>query len=215
GQDPLKDQSYFLSLVPEDRLRLAVAPLARKSKNEIRAYLAARGLTPPSPGESQEICFVPRDDYRAFLRSRAAKIGVNLPGPGPVLLPDGTVIGEHNGLWQYTEGQRRGLGIAWSEPLYVLGKDTATNALITGSAAERGGRDVMAAECNFLVPFAEWPETVHIRTRFRQTPRPARAGLENGILALREEKPSGPYARGQIAAVYDAGMRVLAGGVIR
>ena len=214
GNDTAKDQSYFLSLVPADRLRFAVSPLADKSKSEIRAFLAARGLTPPVPAESQEICFVPDDDYRAFLRARAAAIGVVLPGPGPVTLPDGTSVGTHKGLWQYTEGQRRGLGIAWKEPLYVLSKDAASNTLVTGGADSLGGREVAAEGCNFLVPFAAWPGRVRIRTRFRQQLRPARARLEADRLVLTEENSSGPYARGQIAAVYDEDGRVLAGGVI-
>ena len=214
GQDASKDQSYFLSLVPLEKLRFAVAPLARKNKDEIRAYLAALGITPPAPGESQEICFVPNDDYRAFLLDRAAKLGVALPGPGPVVLPDGKRIGAHNGLWQYTEGQRKGLGIAWSEPLYVLAKDLAANALVTGGAACLSGAEIHAGECNFLVPMAAWPETVLLRTRFRQVPRPARARFEDGVLVLREEAPSGPYARGQIATVYGPDLRVLASGVI-
>lgn len=214
GEDVTKDQSYFLSLVPKDRLRYAASPLADKSKNDIRAHLAARGLHTPVPAESQEICFVPNDDYRAFLQERAAKIGMVLPGPGPVTLPDGTVIGTHKGLWQYTEGQRRGLGIAWKEPLYVLAREMGRNTLVAGGADRLSGMEVAADRCNFLVPFAEWPDTVFVRTRFRQTLRPAQARLEAGRLVVREHVPGGPYARGQIAAVYDGDRRVLAGGVI-
>ena len=214
ADDTAKDQSYFLSLVPQDRLRYACSPLANKSKNEIRAYLQARNLNPPVPAESQEICFVPNDDYRAFLQARAAETGISLPGPGPVTLPDNTRISTHKGLWQYTEGQRRGLGIAWKEPLYVIAKNTATNALITGTAAQLGGTTITADRCNFLLPFTEWPETIFIRTRFRQQPRPATARLNGTRLTLHEATPSGPYARGQIATIYDATHRVLAGGVI-
>ena len=214
GQDTAKDQSYFLSLVPKERLAFAVAPLADKSKDEIRACLASRGLEPPAPAESQEICFVPNDDYRAFLEARAAKIGVALPGPGSVTLPDGTVIGQHKGLWQYTEGQRRGLGIAWREPLYVLARNMASNNLVAGSAEDLAGCEVWAKDCNYLVPPEEWPKTVLIRTRFRQKPRPAHARIEGTNLVLTEETPSGPHACGQIATVYDSAMRVLGGGVI-
>ena len=218
GADVSKDQSYFLSLVPGERLAFAVSPLAWKSKSEIRVELEGRGITVPAPGESQEICFVPGDEYRAFLESRSAKIGVELPGPGPVVLPDGTRIGDHKGLWQYTEGQRKGLGIAWTEPLYVLEKDVAGNRLVAGTGEQLGGGVVRAKECNFLVPFEEWPEMVRIRTRFRQSARPARArfegGGEGGVLVFEEEMGAGPYARGQIVAVYDGEGRVLAGGVI-
>ncbi len=223
ADDAAKDQSYFLSLVPLDRLALAVFPLADKSKATVRTELAARGLEIPAPAESQEICFVPRDDYRAFLFDRAAQIGIPLPGPGNIVLANGSVIGTHKGLWQYTEGQRRGLGVAWTEPLYVLAKDAASNALIADNATNLAeyGREVTAGDCNFLMPYEHWPKEVLIRTRFRQSARPATAILQDGLLLLREDFPSGPHARGQIATVYaresfsgNWRLRVLGGGVI-
>lgn len=221
GTDAGKDQSYFLSLVPLASLAKAAMPLADMKKDDIRRFLEERGIAIPAPTESQEICFVPNDDYRAFLTDRAEKIGVTLPGPGPVTLMDGMKIGEHKGLWQYTEGQRKGLGIAWKEPIYVLRKDMAENTLVADGAAvlaENADGAVMAASCNFLVPFADWPETVYIRTRFRQTARPATAAFDGTALTLTEESPNGPYTKGQIATVYakdDCGhLRVLGGGVI-
>lgn len=221
GRDAGKDQSYFLSLVPLPRLSKAVFPLADMKKNDVRAFLAQRGITIPAPAESQEICFVPNDDYRAFLLSRAEKIGVSLPGPGPVLLGDGTRVGTHNGLWQYTEGQRKGLGIAWREPIYVVRKDTERNILVADGAeafAAGASRRIEAERCNFLAPAETWPGTVFVRTRYRQVARPATAASDGKTLVLMEEKPNGPYTRGQIAAVYareDSGrLRVLGGGVI-
>ncbi|MDL2210231.1 tRNA-specific 2-thiouridylase [Desulfovibrio sp. OttesenSCG-928-O18] len=221
GEDAAKDQSYFLSLVPADRLACAVTPLAETKKSDIRAYFERTGIAVPAPVESQEICFVPNDDYRAFVTERAARLGIALPGPGPVTLADGTRIGEHKGLWQYTEGQRKGLGIAWKEPLYVLRKDLAANTLIADGAAHLTGGTVHARNVNFLVPFARWPENVLIRTRFRQKERPATARLEGDTLVLTEKTPSGPYAMGQIATVYAMEypegrerLRVLGGGVI-
>lgn len=221
GKDAAKDQSYFLSLVPEERLAHAVAPLEGMTKSAIRARLAAMGLQAPAPGESQEICFVPDDDYRAFVHSRAAFMGLTLPGPGAVALPDGTVVGKHKGLWQYTEGQRKRLGIAWKEPLYVLGKDLQANTLLAGSKAQLAGDTVRAGNVNFLVPFAQWPKTVLLRTRFRQRAREAAVTLEGTELVFREKTPGGPYARGQIAVAYavetrdnEERLRVLGGGVI-
>lgn len=221
GTDTSKDQSYFLSLVPLANLSKAVMPLADIKKDDVRRFLEKRGIAVPSPSESQEICFVPNDDYRAFLAARSMKIGLKLPGPGPVTLMDGTKIGEHKGLWQYTEGQRKGLGIAWKEPIYVLRKDMAENILVADGAeakAEHAGGTVTAESCNFLVPFERWPETVHIRTRFRQVARPATAAFDGSRLTLVEETPNGPYTKGQIATVYakeDSGrLRVLGGGII-
>lgn len=106
GADEAKDQSYFLALTPISRLKNAVFPLARVRKSEVRAALAEWGLSVPLPRESQEICFVPDDDYRAFLKG----IGVRLPAGGRWSCSTGMSWGRHGGLWQYTEGQRRGLG---------------------------------------------------------------------------------------------------------
>ncbi len=222
GADAAKDQSYFLSLTPPGRLARAVFPLAARRKNEVRAYLAARGLPVPAPAESQEICFVPGDEYRSFVRERAKRLGLALPGPGPVRLTDGRVVGEHRGLWQYTEGQRRGLGIAWSEPLYVLRKDMPSNTLLVGAGQEDTQGPVLAAHVNYLLPFNKWPDELLIRTRYRQNPREASAELcADGALLLREKDSGGPCAKGQLATVYGretpdgaSRLRVLAGGII-
>lgn len=222
GDDAAKDQSYFLSLVPADRLARAVFPLAATRKADIRAFLESRGLEIPAPTESQEICFVPEDDYRAFVLREAERMGVALPGPGPVVLADGTRIGAHGGLWRYTEGQRRGLGIAWKEPVYVIRKDVAANTLIVGNAEASAENALRATTPNCLLPFGAWPENLLVRTRFRQAARPATARMEeDGSLAIREQTPSGPYAAGQVAAVYMAEnhggrerLRVLGGGII-
>ena len=108
-----KDQSYFLSLVPIEKLRRCIFPLAGISKPDARAWLARRGYSVPLPSESQEICFIPGDNHCAWLEQWQRKRMINLPGPGPVLLArTGQVIARHSGLWRYTEGQRRGLGIA-------------------------------------------------------------------------------------------------------
>lgn len=214
GSDTSKDQSYFLSLVPPERLRRCIFPLAERRKEELRVWLAEQGLNAPVPGESQEICFVPRDDHRAFLRECGAK----LPGPGPVLLrgKDGTLreIGRHDGLWQYTEGQRRGLGIAWTEPLYVIERDRERNALIVGGASELGSGGCIAEQVNFMVPPALWPDKVLARIRYRQKPAPADVECGEETMRISFRSPQQPPAPGQVAAVYDEQGFVLAGGVI-
>ena len=169
GADEAKDQSYFLALTPINRLKNAVFPLARVRKTEVRAALAEWGLSVPLPRESQEICFVPDDDYRAFLKG----IGVRLPAGGPMVLLDGHVVGRHGGLWQYTEGQRRGLGVSWTEPLYVIGKDRSRNALLLGTADELPVNACAAGELNFLVPPELWPHELRVRTRYRQKAVPS------------------------------------------
>lgn len=210
GADPVKDQSYFLSLVPRERLKLGRFPLAATRKADARAFLSARGQTPPLPEESQEICFVPHDDYRAFLAARSPK----LPGPGPAQLPDGTRVGAHQGLWRSTIGQRRGLGLSWREPLYVLDKDVERNILVVAPREALLAKSFLAGEVNLLADPALWPENVLVQTRYRETARPARVELSGGALRVRFNEPQVRPAPGQVAAVYDASGAVLAGAVI-
>jgi tRNA-specific 2-thiouridylase len=210
GADPLKDQSYFLSLVPRVRLLRAVFPLALRLKAEARAGLDQRGLVPPLPEESQEICFVPGDDYRAFLAGRCAQ----LPAGGRAELPDGSVVGTHQGLWRSTIGQRRGLGIAWREPLYVLDKDLVRNVLVLAPRAALLVDGFTAGEVNLLVDPALWPEEVLVQTRYREAASPARVELFGGALAVRHAQPQLRPAPGQVATLYDCGGAVLAGAVV-
>lgn len=162
---------------------------------------------------------MPDDDYRAFLKG----IGVRLPAGGPMVLLDGHVVGRHGGLWQYTEGQRRGLGVSWTEPLYVIGKDRSRNALLLGTADELPVNACAAGELNFLVPPELWPHELRVRTRYRQKAVPADirlvGGGESGMdatarMLIRFHQPQLPSAPGQIAAVFDEHGHVLAGGII-
>ena len=223
GKDSLKEQSYFLALTPVENLSRTLFPLAEINKRALLSFLEKRSIALPQKGESQEICFIPDADYRAFLENFAASEGVVLSGPGPVILPGGVKISTHKGLWRYTEGQRHGLGIAWNEPLYVLGKDIPENTLIVGAKSDFSDCACRCAQLNFLVQPQLWPEIVLAKTRYRQKPEPAkvRLRLENGEQTLELEFTSAknrpPAAPGQIAAIYSAtesGLRLLAGGVI-
>ena len=209
GADAAKDQSYFLSLVPVEMLRLAEFPLAGTLKRDVLDILAGHGLTPPLPNESQEICFVPNDDYQAFLTARES-----MPGPGPAVLSDGTAVGRHQGLWRHTQGQRRGLGIAWTEPLYVLDKDVAANTLVVGTRDELDAHGCVAGEVNLMSPVETWPEVVLVQTRYRQKAKPGRVVLEDGRLRFIFLEPHVRPTPGQVAAVYDEAGTVLGGGVI-
>lgn len=211
GLDPDRDQSYFLSLVPRGQMSMAVFPLAEELKSRVVPALEARGASPVVRHESREICFVPGDDYRAFLQAGDH----DLSGPGPVELADGTWLGNHQGLWRHTLGQRRGLGIAWSEPLYVLDKDIPRNALIVGPAHDLASSGLRAKNVNLWMEPEDWPDQVLVQTRYRQEARPARARLEDGELEVEFVAPQTRPTPGQVAVVYDAEDRVLAAGVIR
>ncbi len=226
GVDPVKDQSYFLSLVPQERLARVSMPLGDWCKKDVYGELEKRGVTPPIPSESQEICFVPNDDYRAFLEARPEELG----SEGPVLFTDGKRIAKHKGLWKYTEGQRKGLGIAWSEPLYVIEKNMEKNTLVVGTKDALMVTACTANEINMLVPLENWPQEVLVRTRYRQHASPARVemvkaschdgkGAQEGAreelrLMAHFHEPIQPPALGQVLAVFDTEGRVLAGGII-
>lgn len=217
GADPAKDQSYFLALLPSQVLRHVVFPLGDLQKRDVPAELARRGLTPPLSGESQEICFIPDDDYRAWLEADAAAQGTSLPGPGPMVVqtPDGErEVGRHQGLWRHTQGQRRGLGVAWSEPLYVLDKDTERNALLLGTREQGLCAGCETERVNLFVPAEQWPEQVVAQIRYRQRAEPVRATLVGDKMQLWFEQPHERPAPGQVAALYDVQGRVLAGGVL-
>ena len=211
GDDASRDQSYFLSLVPPDALARATFPMAHRHKVDNAAALAGLGLAPPLPRESREICFVPNDDYRTFL----AESGLPLSGPGPIVLADGRQVGRHQGLWRHTVGQRRGLGVAYSEPLYVLAKDAAANALVVGTKPELLATTGRTAPANFLTAPERWPEKVLVQTCYRMRPRPATVSLTtDGGLDIRFFAPVARPTPGQVAAVSDASGRILAGAAL-
>lgn len=225
ADDLAKDQSYFLSLVPLERLRRAMFPLAQQDKAASIAQVKEAGLAVPVPQESQEICFIPagEDAYRAFLERRWQAEGLSLPGSGPVLLEEAGSDGRpvlrplarHEGLWRYTEGQRRGLGIAHSEPLYVLRKQGEDNTLVVGGRARLGMHGCLTGPVNLLCPPEQWPDTLLARLRHRQRPTPARVELTDDGLRVTLAEPQFPSAPGQVAAIYDEQGRVLAGALVR
>lgn len=218
GHDPAKDQSYFLSLVPQQALAQAVFPLGRQTKEAVRAELARRGLVPAYPGESQEICFVPDDDYRAFLRSR----GRVQKASGPIVTVSGKRIGSHSGLWHYTEGQRKGLGVAWHAPLYVIRKDAHSNTLVVGEKEHLVSAGCTVRDANLLVPPSLWPQQVQVRTRYRQQPFaayvadivPGEEKTGPARMTVHFAGPRTPPAAGQICCIYDEQGTVLGGGII-
>ena len=209
GEDPIKDQSYFLSLVPADRFSNVTFPLGDWRKTEVLAELEKRGLAVPAGGESQEVCFIP-EDYRAFLAER----DVPLSGPGPVRTVAGEALGKHQGLWRYTLGQRRGLGIPYAEPLYVIAKEYDSNTLIVDTREKLAVPGCTAGNINFMVPQELWPEQVLGQTVYRQAPRPVTVTVHRDTMTIRFAEPRPRPTPGQVAAVYSEQGQVLAGGVI-
>lgn len=214
GRDPSKDQSYFLWGIPRDLLARTRFPLGDLEKTATRDLAREASLPTAAKSESQDICFVPGGDYRALVRSKAPD--APLLRPGPILGPGGVAMGTHEGLACYTVGQRRGVGVAWTEPLYVVRIDPEANTLHLGVAADIQVSALELEQENWLLADGEpLPEDLSVRLRYRSRAIPCRLEREDGrptriVLA----EPSLAPAAGQSMVVYH-GDRVLGGGVLR
>jgi tRNA-specific 2-thiouridylase len=209
--DAAKDQTYFLCRLTRDQLVHALFPVGSLTKREVRALAASLGLTVADRPESQEICFVPDDDYAAFLSARTGKTGT----PGPIVDMAGRVLGEHRGIAAYTVGQRRGLGLATGTPRYVLAIDSASNTVIVGSREETFSSELMAGRLNWLLPEGpDFPLEAEVKVRSRASAvrgriEPAAHGAVRVIFA----EPQMAVTPGQTVAFY-RGDTVIGGGII-
>ncbi|MBA3534836.1 MAG: tRNA 2-thiouridine(34) synthase MnmA [Ardenticatenales bacterium] len=165
GMDPKKDQSYVLHSLTQEKLARLLFPVGEMSKDEVRAIAAEYGLPMASKHDSMDLCFIASGDYRDFLLRHAPEGRIR---PGPILLQGNQEVGQHEGLPFYTIGQRRGLGVGWHEPLYVLGSDAARNALIVGPKEELNTQSVEIEQVNWIAdaPPAELFETT-ARSRYK------------------------------------------------
>lgn len=214
GDDPVKDQSYFLWKLPQSILKRMLVPLGGMTKEEVRNYLAGKGFEAKARGgESMEICFIDRD-YREFLREHCPDID-EMIGPGWFVDSKGMKLGQHQGFAYYTIGQRRGLGIALGEPAYVLKINPEKNTVMLGNV-EQLKTEYM------LVESPETPDldellacpNLSVRIRYRSRPIPCQVILlDNGCLLVKFNTEASAITPGQSAVFYDAN-RVLGGGFI-
>ena len=206
-----KDQSYFLYTLTQERLRQLVFPLGEmESKDEVRRRAREFSLPVAEKSDSQEVCFIPGDDYVAFLEERAGVNGAR----GDVVHVDGRVIGRHAGTHRYTIGQRRGLGIAWSEPLYVTEIDAARNLIVVGEEHHTYAGGLIAAEMNWIMPPDRSVFTGSCKIRYRHQPVPCRAEVrDDGSCQVLFETPRKAITPGQALVFYN-GDEVLGGGTI-
>jgi tRNA-uridine 2-sulfurtransferase len=209
--DPAKDQSYVLHILVQEQLQHALFPLGEYTKPQVRELARKFRLPVAERKESQDLCFLAGGDYGAFLLRQAPQI----QNSGPILDRSGKQVGSHKGLAFYTIGQRKGLGIASPEPLYVLEKDLKRNALIIGTAEQLGGRDLVAEPVNWIS--GETPEApfgAEIKIRYRAPfvpgeviPMPGGQAQVRFVSSVRDITP------GQ-AAVFYQGENCLGGGKI-
>ena len=210
--DESKDQSYVLSMLGQEQLAHLRFPLGEMKKTRVRQLAGELGLGNAKKRDSQDICFVPDGDYGAFLERQS---GTALH-PGPFLDRDGRVLGEHRGAERYTLGQRRGLGVAAGERLYVIGKDMARNTVTLGPETALYYKSLIAGSVNCIsVERITEPLRVTARTRYHQAEQLATAlPLANGKLRLDFDAPQRAMTPGQTVVLYE-GDTVVAGGIIR
>lgn len=214
GDDPTKDQSYFLWKLPQEILRRMMFPLGGMTKTAVREYLAAKGFEAKARGgESMEICFIDKD-YREFLREHCPDIDEKI-GAGWFVDSKGLKLGQHKGFAYYTIGQRKGLEIALGKPAYVLKINPAKNTVMLGDADKLKAthmlvEDINVADMNELLACSN----LSVRIRYRSQPIPCQAILlENQKLLVKFATEASAITPGQSAVFYD-GNRVLGGGFI-
>lgn len=214
ARDVSKDQSYALYTLTQEQLVTTLMPLGElTSKRETRRLAHELGLAVADKPDSQEICFVPREGYPAFLAARAP----DAMRPGRILDTAGRVRGEHSGIAQYTIGQRRRLPATSSGPLYVVELDPLTDTVVVGSDADLYAAGLVADELNWIAVDSV-PESLAVsaRIRYNGTASPARLtpGREPGTVRCRFESPQRAVTPGQAAVFYD-GDSVVGGGTIK
>jgi tRNA-uridine 2-sulfurtransferase len=191
--DGAKDQSYMLARLDPKQLERIWFPLGEQDKDATRAEAASAGLAVAGRAESQEACFLAGDDYRAFL----ARNGLE-PRPGNVVDEQGKTIGEHDGFWRFTPGQRKGIGVSASTPLYVLDANAATNAVIVGPHESLVRRRV-AASGRLYVDVGR----AAAKLRYRSPAVGASVSQSPGGFTLALDEPAYGVARGQAAVLYE------------
>lgn len=207
-----KDQSYVLYDLRQEQLSHILFPLGEMKKSEVRAFAEKNGLVNAHKSDSQDICFVPDGDYAAFIRRET---GREYPA-GDVIDSTGRVYGRHEGLINYTIGQRKGLGIAFGVPMYVTGKDMEHNTLIVGTAEELMSRTLTASDMNWIAfEKPEKPFVCKAKTRYRMTEQPCTVyPREDGSVFVEFDSPQRAVTPGQRVVFYDGDI-VIGGGEIR
>ena len=212
GADPRKDQSYFLFSLRQPQLRHALTPLGTMSKLEIRAIARSLGLKVADKIDSQEICFVPGNDYKSFLRSH---LGEKEFHRGEIYDVAGNFLGEHEGIELFTIGQRKGLPGGSPRPRYVVDLDPETNRVIVGDVEDLVCEEFEVDRINWIDPAAA-DGTVEVTVKIRYSHPGTKAtlsALQDGRARIRLHEPQKAVTPGQAAVFYDDDV-VLGGGWI-
>jgi len=210
GVDKGKDQSYFLFQLGQEELQHLIFPNGDRTKTEIKEMASGLGLPPRK--ESQEICFIPDDNYRDFLENYP----VTLPRSGNIVDEKGSIVGKHRGTHSVTIGQRKGLNIASERPYYVLEIDTKRNEVIVGRAEDQLAQGLIATNCSWISPDSVSRDVLRANTHIRYRHRGVDSEitfLPDNRVSVRFKTPQKAVAPGQ-AAVFYQGDYLLGGGWI-
>ncbi|MDD5888876.1 MAG: tRNA 2-thiouridine(34) synthase MnmA [bacterium] len=204
-----KDQSYFLYGINKDLLSKIIFPLSEyENKDKVREIAQKLNLSTKGKKDSQEICFIEDNNYINFLKE-------NIKEPiktGEICLNDDTVLATHNGIINYTVGQRKGLGISYKEPLYVTDINANTNKIIVGSNADLYKNTLIATDINLLTN--NLPTEVYAKIRSRAMPSKATVTILNNKLIVTFQEAQRAITKGQSVVLYDKDDYVLGGGII-
>lgn len=209
GVDPTKDQSYFLFGMDPQALARVRFPLGALTKDEVRARARALGLGNADKADSEDICFVPEGDYAAVVERL---VGDRVPAAGPIVDRAGARLGTHPGIHRYTVGQRKGLGLATGDRLYVLSVDGRTDTLTVGPAEALEATGLVARHTIWRIPPVA--RAVLAQIRYRHQPVPAQVVPDGDGFTVHFAQAQRAVAPGQAVVLYDGDGRVLAGGFI-
>lgn len=214
GDDPAKDQSYFLWGIDRSVVARMLTPVGMLTKSETRGYARRLGLRTADKPESVEICFVPDDDYVAVLE-RQLPAGAPALTPGPLVTTSGEYIGEHEGFARYTVGQRKGLPGGAAEPRYVVAIRPETREVVVGGMGDLLGHQLRLEEVNWLSEPLSPQATCEVQVRYRARAVPATVLSSDGAgLNLTLATPVRAITPGQSGVLYGVDGQVLGGGVI-
>ncbi len=211
GVDTSKDQSYVLFGMSRQTLAHTMLPIGAMRKDAVRAIAQEMGLPVFNKPDSQEICFVPDQDYAALVARRAP----DSIRPGPLVGTDGTEIGEHDGHQHFTIGQRKGIRIAMGRPMYVVDIDADSNRVVLGDRDELLCDGLVASQINLHTDRLAGGSAIpcQVKIRYNHSPQPAMARLIGQTLEVRFEQPQSAVTPGQAAVIYDGDV-LLGGGWI-
>ncbi len=210
AKDSQKDQSYFLYRLTQDKLKHILFPLGNYTKPQVRELAKEFALPVAEKKESQEICFLPKDDYRFFLQERLPKAQIAL---GPVVDKQGKALGRHKGVAFYTIGQREGLGIAAGRPVYVVKIDAKKNLITVGSKEEALSKEFLVKDLSFIGGSLKKKVALEVKIRYNHPQSPAEISPFGKKLKVKFKIPQFAITPGQ-SAVFYAKDKVIGGGII-